>query len=432
MRFITRISFIILLITKLSAVGTAGAIFLLIAPGAGPAGTGEAQVAKVDDAYASFYNPSGLAFLEGKEISLMHVNWLPNLADDLFYDFLSYRHHVPQLGSFGGNFIILSLGEQAEMDEQGNYLGTFRSYMWALTGSFGTKISESSSIGVSAKIFNQKLFKKGVAGEGGSGTSTDFAMDLGYLVKFNKFNFGTSITNIGPPIHFIDEEQADPAPTNLKMGVNIELYNDEFNKLNFLFDMNKLLVASYPSMDWDGNGIIGGYDDIGHESPGASFNIDGDEEMYHSDPWYLALVTSWLDDWYYGGDVDFDSDDIIGGYEFEDINGNGVYDKDTEDIWEETNGVYNTEGIKELGSGDDRTVSTEFTESTYNLGLEYWYTEYFAIRAGFIYDQEGDIKVPTFGAGVRFSGYGVDFGYTAGEQGHPRSNTMFFSVNLEF
>ena len=40
------------------AVGEAGAIFLLIAPGAGPAGTGEAQVAKADDAYASYYNPA--------------------------------------------------------------------------------------------------------------------------------------------------------------------------------------------------------------------------------------------------------------------------------------------------------------------------------------------------------------------------------------
>ena len=49
---------------QLWAVGEAGAIFLLIAPGAGPAGTGEAQVAKADDAYASYYNPAGLGFLK--------------------------------------------------------------------------------------------------------------------------------------------------------------------------------------------------------------------------------------------------------------------------------------------------------------------------------------------------------------------------------
>ena len=63
-----------LAITQLWAVGEAGAIFLLIAPGAGPQGSGEAQVAKADDAYASYYNPAGLGFLQGTEAAGMHVN----------------------------------------------------------------------------------------------------------------------------------------------------------------------------------------------------------------------------------------------------------------------------------------------------------------------------------------------------------------------
>ena len=48
-----------------------------------------------------------------------------------------------------------------------------------------------------------------------------------------------------------------------------------------------------------------------------------------------------------------------------------------------------------------------------------------------IYDIEGDISNPTFGAGIRLLQYGFDFGYTAGDQGHARANTMFFSVNME-
>ena len=38
----------------------AGAIFLLIAPGARAGGMGEAQVAVANDAYASYWNPAGL------------------------------------------------------------------------------------------------------------------------------------------------------------------------------------------------------------------------------------------------------------------------------------------------------------------------------------------------------------------------------------
>ena len=95
-------------VAQLWAVGEAGAIFLLIAPGAGPAGTGEAQVAKADDVYASYYNPAGLGFLKGKEAAGMHVQWLPNLATDLYYEFLAYRHYIEGLGSVGGHIIFLN------------------------------------------------------------------------------------------------------------------------------------------------------------------------------------------------------------------------------------------------------------------------------------------------------------------------------------
>ena len=49
----------------------------------------------------------------------------------------------------------------------------------------------------------------------------------------------------------------------------------------------------------------------------------------------------------------------------------------------------------------------------------------------YIYDNEGKVINPTFGAGIRLLQYGFDFGYTAGEQGHPRANTMFFSINMK-
>ena len=65
------------------------------------------------------------------------------------------------------------------------------------------------------------------------------------------------------------------------------------------------------------------------------------------------------------------------------------------------------------------------------MGLEYWYTDAFALRVGYIHDIDGDILNPTFGAGIRLLQYGFDFGYTAGDQGHPRSNTMFFSINIK-
>ena len=360
-----------------------------------------------------------------EEVVLMHVNWLPNLADDLYYEFLGYRKYFPGLGTFGGHFIYLNLGEQMRTDEYGNELYTFRSNMWAMAFSFGTKISEKSSIGLNMKLIQQNLIDIGTGAEAGKGKSTDFSFDIGYLLKYNKFNFGAAITNIGPKIDFIDPNQADPQPTNLKMGIYWEMYNDGYNKLNLLFDVNKLLVAAYPAMDWDNDGIIGGYDENGYETPGGAYgdyNKDGQLESAHTDPWYKALLTSWLDDWYLGGDIDMPGENSEGDRDYNEAG----------DLVVDENGTYNEYGVKEKGNKENRSISREFEEMVYNLGVEYWYSKYFAIRSGYIYDYEGKIMVPTFGAGIRFGGYGFDFGYTAGEEDHPRANTMYFSINMAF
>ena len=426
MKRITQILCLFMLVSHLFAVGEAGAIFLLIAPGAGPAGTGEANVARADDAYASWYNPAGLGFQTGREVAGMHVNWLPNLADDLYYEFLAYKHNIPNLGTFGGHVIFLSLGEQMQTDAEGNELGEFSSNMWALTTNFGTTLSKTSSIGLSFKILQQNLAPTGAGSEDIEGSSTDFAFDVGYLKKYSFGNFGVAITNIGPKIWFMDQSQSDPAPTNMRIGFLSKIYDDGFNKVNLILDANKILVSRYQAMDWNGDGII-----------------SGDKENSHDDPWYLSIFTAWLDDWYFGGDYDLDGDKIIGGYAWEDIDNDGKIDDDMNEITIDENGVYGNcgeipnsangllpEQCLEKGSGDDRSFKTELKEMVYNMGAEYWYTDNFVLRGGYIYDQEGKITNPTFGAGIRFAQYGFDFGYTAGEQGHPRANTMFFSVNI--
>ena len=436
----------ILLFSFLLPVGEAGAIFLLISPGAAAQGTGEANVARVDDAYASYYNPASLAFQKKRSIAGMHVNWLKSLVPDLYYEYLGFSMPYGDIGGFGGHLIFLSLGEQSQTNEVGEYLGSFSSYMYALDLAYGTLLTQNSAIGLGFKIYHQKLADSGVGGEEGKPYSTDFAFDISYLLKNeNKYSFGFNIANIGPPISFIDEDQADPAPTNMRLGMFANLFEDEFTRFNMMIDMQKLLVAKYPSMDWDGDGLIGG----GPESD-VFTNSSGQNEAGYADPWYKAWATAWLDDWYYGGDIDWSDDQQIGGYywvdgytdgapngeidEFEIIKSNT---EAAEACGEACEGeaAYSqwkdNTSYKELGSGDSRKFSDEFKEVILNTGFEFWYTESFVLRAGYIYDEEGDIKAPTFGAGLRFGGYGFDFGYTAGNKSHPRSNSLFFSISAE-
>jgi hypothetical protein len=487
MKHLKILIFILTICNLLFSVGEAGAIFLLISPGAAAQGTGEANVARVDDAYSSYYNPAALAFQTKRSIAGMHVNWLKQLVPDLYYEYIGFAMPQGSLGGIGGHLIFLSLGDQQATDEVGNYLGSFSSYMWALDAAYGTKLTNNSALGLGFKVYHQKLADAAVAGESGKGKpySTDFAFDISYLYKYkketydfgdndfiynenlkstissyDKYRIGLSIANIGPPITFIDEEQADPAPTNMRLGLFANLYKDKFSKFNVMIDMQKLLVAKYPSMDWDGDGLIG-------EGPGNNSykNSEGQNEGSYSDPWYKAWATAWLDDWYYGGDLDWDGDKQIGGWYWVDgwdsnadvtgteIDGafTGAYNNTIEqgEMVQEGNihselesqlygeipeysSFVGTEGAyKEMGSGADRSFSNEFNEIILNTGFEFWYTDSFVLRCGYIYDNEGDIKNPTFGAGLRFGGYGFDFGYTAGSKSHPRSNSLFFSISAE-
>ena len=435
----------------LNAQSEAGSVFLLISPGARAGGMGEAQVAVANDAYASYWNPAGLAYQEGSELAFMHVNWLPNLADDMYYEFLGYRKSFPNLGTIGGHLIYLNLGEQVRMDEYAQYQGKFTSYMMAGAISYSQKINETSSFGLNAKLSYQHLVELGTGSEKGKGTSIDFGFDVGYMKKgwlLPTLDLGITMTNIGPKVSFIDPDQADPQPTNLTFGFAYELFNSEVNRLSVVYDMDKLLVASYPDMDWDGDGIIGGFDSNGKSSlKNNDYNSDGKRETAHKDPLFKAIFTSWVDDWLLGGDIDKapageDADRKIGGWSWAgDANGNNKPDKEEmintatelgasygDSDW----GIYNEWGQKEVGSADDRSLSNELDKLVHNFGLEYWYSTYFALRSGYYYDKTGKISNPTFGIGLRFSNYGFDFGYTSGKPGHPLTNTMRFSMNMQF
>jgi len=436
---------------SLNAQSEAGAIFLLISPGARAGGMGEAQVAVANDAYASYWNPAGLAFQEGSEIAFMHVNWLPNLADDLYYEFLGFRKKYPNLGTLGGHLIYLNLGEQVRMDEYAQYQGKFTSYMTAAALSYSTQLSPTSSFGMNAKISYQHLVEIATGSEKGKGTSTDFGFDLGYMNKgwlTPRMDLGVTISNIGPKVSFIDPDQADPQPTNLTLGLAYEVFNNDNNSLKVVYDVDKLLVASYPDMDWDGDGIVGGYDANGNEgAKNPDYNRNGKLEVAHKDKLFKAIFTSWVDDWLLGGDIDRapsgeEADKKIGGWEWAgDANGNGQRDQEEmvntakeygakfgENNW----GAFNEWGQKEVGSADDRSIQDELDKLVHNFGVEYWYSSYFALRTGYYFDKTGKIHNPTFGVGLRFSNYGFDFGYTYGDNRHPLYNTMRFSMNVLF
>lgn len=259
------------------------------------------------------------------EFAMMHVNWLPELANDLYYEYIGFATGVEGWGTFGGNITFISYGSfQRTGENSPTVIGEFESYDLAVTGSYGTSLSTKMKAGISAKLIYSRLADQGAGEEKGKGTSTGFAVDLGLLYQMTpRLNLGMALTNIGPKMAYIDAAQSDDLPRNLAVGFAYKLLNSQYNRLLITAEANKLMV-----------GLNDGF-------------------------------------------------------------------------------------------------SNELKEIVFNGGAEFSYANLIAVRGGYIYDQEGNIKTVTFGAGLRpLDWLKADFAYIPSSDDVALANTLRISLAI--
>lgn len=79
--------------------------------------------------------------------------------------------------------------------------------------------------------------------------------------------------------------------------------------------------------------------------------------------------------------------------------------------------------------------SEELKEFTWALGAEYWYNKQFAVRAGYHHESadKGNRQFVTFGAGLRYNVFGLDFSYLVSlTNKSPLDNTLRFTLLFDF
>ncbi len=95
-------------VTDVSGVGVSAATFLEIGVGARAAAMGGAYSAIANDATALYWNPAGIAWIEGLQAEFMHSEWLAETN----YDFLGLVVAIPSINSsIGASIIYLNYGE---------------------------------------------------------------------------------------------------------------------------------------------------------------------------------------------------------------------------------------------------------------------------------------------------------------------------------
>ncbi len=280
----TRMLLVLLLVAIVAPahaqVSIGGAQSLYIQPGARPAGMGDSYVAVAEDASAASWNPAGLAFIEDEiSVTLMHTQLVPDW-DDVYYEYVAYAQRVEGLGTIGGSLIYLTYGEQIATDpDSPEEVGRFTSYEVIPSVAYGTLLTDNLAVGINLKFVYVNLAPAQFTQGQQKGTGTTFAADIGALYRLwdGRVRLGGAIQHVGPRIAYIDEEQSDPLPRNLKLGASYMVVSDEMNRLMVCGDFNKSLVI---------------VEDIAELSTGVVLNV-GAEYRYFD---LLSLRTGYVHD----------------------------------------------------------------------------------------------------------------------------------------
>ena len=374
--FLLFVGLFLFLSSKATAqVGITGVPFLQIEADSRGAGMGNTGVALADNAAALFWNPAGLAYQKDNQASFTHSNWLANFGvSDLFYDYLVVKQYVEGIGTIGGHITFLNLGEQVNTDESNNVISRFNSYEFAVGLSYRTEINKNLALGGGLRLIYSSLANGTSVGGQKVNPGSSVGVDLAMLYKTNPFDLGASdaIASFGINL------------SNLGPGIQ---YSDNAQK-----DPLPTVLRFGPAI-----------------------NIGLDEDRINE-------VT-----------VAVDFSKIMARQEATAIN-DSTFEFRTISPLRALVESWDTYRPLDPNTGTRTNVSL-MEQFMIGAGLEYWYNRQFAIRGGYYYEapNNGDREFITFGAGLRYNQFGVDFSYIKTlESQSPLANTLRFSILLNY
>lgn len=357
--------------------------FLMISPDSRAGGMADAAVATSADVNSIHWNASKLAFAEKKlAIGVSYTPWLRALVPDINLAYLSGYYKTDKNGTFGASLRYFSLGDITFTDKNGDNMGQFRPNEFAMDVGYARKLSDMFAMGGAIRYINSNL--SGGTFVDGSATrpGRSIAADLSALFRKDEIKIGEkeavisvglNISNIGAKISYSDnntKENANFIPINMRLGGAFDLNIDDYNKVTFVLDFNKLMVPTLPVYELDASG-----------SPIKDAN--GDFQILHGKDPNRGIAEG-----------------MFGS--FNDAPGGGK------------------EELREI-------VYSVGMEYWYNklfaIRAGYFYE----------HPNKGNRQYITLGAGVKYNVFGLDFAYLIPtQQRNPLENTLRFSLTFDF
>jgi len=237
------------------AQGESGAGSLIIPPGARANGMGQSFGAIADDATAMWWNPAGMAFVEHHAIDLMHSQLVPDLASDVFFEYIGGIYKIKGIGTIGFAIQYLTYGEWTVTGTTPEELGTASSWEIAPMIGGAVKLGDQLSLGMNLKFIYVSLAPAWATLEGTEGTGSSVAVDFGALwkvpdfgissVKIRRLNLGLAVSNLGPPITYMNRDQAAALPRNLRASIAYAPVWSDVSKWFITGEVNR------PMVEWE-------------------------------------------------------------------------------------------------------------------------------------------------------------------------------------
>lgn len=240
--------------------------FLLITPDARAGSMGDAGVAVLPDINAASINPSKLAFLEQPAgFSISYSPWLKRLVPDINLAFLSGFYHLDTRNTLGASLRYFSLGQLQLTDIYQQDQGIYNPSELAFDFSFSRKFGETFAMGTALRYIYSDLSSGQFSSGQQTKPGTAISMDVSAFYKQPTImfgsdaivSFGTNISNIGSKLGYVEGGRKAFLPTNWKLGGATTFFPDDYSRLTFALDLNKLLVPTQPEYDSNGNIVKG-------------------------------------------------------------------------------------------------------------------------------------------------------------------------------
>lgn len=372
--------------------------FVSIAPDARGGSMGDCGVASEPDVFSMNYNAAKYVYLPDKlSFGLGYSPWLRKLVDDMNLLYLVGAYKINDRSAVAASVRYFSCGSINFRGSNNEDLGEYSPNEWAVDATYSRMLGDYLSGAVSGRFIYSNLTQGMGDNNASPRPGISVAADIGVYYKrpvewFSSmdadFAWGVSITNIGSKVAYDGiSEKKDFIPTTLRLGPSLKLELDEYNSLAFNLDISKLLVPTPPV--------------IARDSISGQPIIDPNTGTYKIEHGYdnnVSVVQGMIQSFY----------DAPGwGYNY-------------------YTGEWNHYG----------KFYEELCEINIGLGIEYWYNNIFAVRAGYFNETalKGNRKYVTLGAALKYNAFGLDVSYlipvntVAGS--NPLENTLRFDLTF--